>query len=929
MTSNPFSSGGGQSGSRRSDTQKIAYGQILSVLHRRKLPVISKNIARVRSSLLRSKRNRKPNAKDISIRESAGDWQIVYGRMQVGGVITYAQVVDSDRKLLTVHTIACHEIDAVEKIFVDNTELTFGPSWGWCTGPATFANKVYAQVNPGTASQSAFSQLVTDSGGKWTSNHRQRGRAGVYLKFIWDEKVFLGVPEVYFQIRGKKCFDPRTSTTPWTDNAALIVADYLMDSTFGLGVPSSKIDMDRLSAAANECEESVALLGGGVEGRYYINGVFDSKESPRSVLENMAAAIGGSITYVSGKWKVWPAVWRAPVVTLTDDDMRSLPRIQTRQSRRDSFNAIKGTFISPKDNYEETDFPIVKNALYLAQDGGEEVVEDISLPLTTSVSACQRIAKQELERVRQGIVVEHTAGLKAYGAEPVENIYLAYSRYGWDETPKAFEVLDTQIVSEDSDGAPVFAVRLRLKETAEGVFAWNSGMETAIDVAPNTDLPNPFSVTDPTDLDLDSGTDQLFIRRDGTVFSGIKASWTAPADGFVNSGGQIEVQFKKTADTAWQPATPVPGDQTSTLILDVQDGVSYDVRVRSLSSFGTRGNWVTANGHVVIGKTAPPSDVSGFAAQFTDFGIVFSWAAIPDLDLSHYELRAGSSWDTATFIAEVRGTSFRLDTRAAGSYDYLIKARDTSRNYSTNATKISANIPVPAAPVPSFVIDGADLLLSWTQPASTFKIESYEIRYGDDYATATLLATTKSTMLRTRVDWSGTRRFWVAARDVAGNLGAEAQAPVLIEGPGTVDDLLARVVDNNVQLFWDPPVLGTLPISHYRVYRGSQYPTPAADGLEAKGDVSGTFASILEVVGGTYTYWLVAVDTAGNQSAGESVTVLVDQPPDFVLKTDRGVDPRDATTSSNIYVEGHGYLTVSQSTPAGQSVGLLLAITSA
>lgn len=921
MTSNPF--GGGQSQSRRRDTEKISYGQILSVLHQRKLPVISKNIARVRSRLLKNKRNRKPNTKDISIRESAGDWQIVYGRMQVGGVITYAQVTGSDRKLLTVHTIACHEIDAIEKIFVDNTELTFPGGWGWCTGPSTFANKVYAQVNLGTAGQSAFSQLITDSGGKWTSNHRQRGRAGVYLKFIWDEKVFLGVPEVYFQIRGKKCFDPRTSTTPWTDNAALIIADYLMDTNFGLGVPSSKIDMDRLSAAANECESSIALLGGGVEGRYYINGAFDSKESPRSVLENMTSAIGGSLTYVSGKWKVWPALWREPTVTLTDDDVLGPVRVQTRQSRRDSFNAIKGTFISPKDNYEEKDFPIVKNALYLAQDNNEEVVEDISLPFTTSVSACQRLAKLELERVRQGIVVELLASLKAYQVEPVENVYLTLSRFGW--TAKPFEVLDSQLVIEDGEGAPVFAVRLRLKETAAGVFDWNSGMETVTDVAPNTELPNPFAVADPTNLTLESGTNQLFVRRDGTVFSGIKASWAAPADGFVNSGGEIEVQFKKTADTAWQPATPVPGDQTSTLILDLQDGVSYDVRIRSLSSFGTRGNWVTANGHVVVGKTAPPSDVQGFAAQLTDFGIVFSWGAIPDLDLSHYELRLGSSWDAAAFVAEVRGTSFRLDTRATGSYDYLIKAVDTSRNYSTNATKITVSLPVPRAPVASYVIDGPDLLISWFEPTSTFKIDRYEIRYGTDYATSALYATAKATSLRLRISWGGTRNFWVQAVDVAGNLGDAYQISVPVLIPGPVTDLSADVVDNNVFLRWNPPgmALHTVPIDHYSVYKGASYP----DDVEQKGDVSGTFAGLFELVAGTYTYWVVAEDTAGNRSAAAAITRVVSEPPDFVLRTDRGVDPRDATTSSNIYIEGHGYLTVAQSTPAGQSMGLLLALT--
>lgn len=931
-TGNPFGGGNSSGGSRdkKSTTPKISWGQVLSVLHERKLPVISKNLRRVRNQLIKkASRKRYPNAKDISTEIAAAPWQIIYGRMRTGGTITYKEVKPNIRTLLTVHTIAAHEIDAVETIIVDNTELTFGPSFGWCTGPERWANKVYAQVNLGTAPQTAFTQLVTDSADchwKWTAAHNQHLRAGVYLKFVYDDQLFDGEPEVYFQVRGKKCWDPRVSQSNWTANAALVVADY-MQASFGLGVPSGKIDMDRLSEAADECDVAVAKAGGGQEGRYAVHGVLDSNESPRTVLENLLSGMAGSITYVEGKYRVWPAVWRAPTVTLTEDDLRSTIRVQTLQSRRDAFNTIKGTFVSQDHNYEETDFPPVTSSFYVAEDGGEEIVEDVSLPFTTSSSTAQRVCKVDLERVRQGIVVEAAWSLKAMQLETQDTVNLDLPRFGWE--PKIFEVLDYQEMTQDGEGAPVFVVRLVLKETASAVFDWNSGMETLIDLSPNTALPNPFAVEDPTDLALTSGTAELFIRADGTVFSSIKASWTAPNDAFINSGGFIEVQHKPSSAADWQADTDVPGDQEFARILDVQDGVAYDVRIRSLSALGSRGNWVTAVNHVVAGKTEPPSDVTGFEGLLGNFGIVFSWAPIADKDVSHYELRVGISWDAGTLVSQVRGTSYRLDTRTAGGYVYWIKAVDTSGNYSLNATSLSAVLPVPAAPVTTFAIQGPDLVLSWSEPQSTFKIDAYEIRYGDTYETSALVGATKSTVFRTRINWGGTRRFWVAARDVHGNLGDTSQTTVIIVAPGNVRNLTATVIDNNVFLKWEAAVVGTLPIDAYRVYKGTHLPTVTADGVEKKGDVSGTFAAIFELAGGTFTYWVVALDTAGNLSVGASVTALVDEPPDFVLLEEAGVDPRDATTSSNIYIEGFGYLTVAQSSPGGQSVGLLLAITSA
>ncbi len=228
----------------------------------------------------------------------------------------------------------------------------------------------------------------------------------------------------------------------------------------------------------------------------------------------------------------------------------------TKSPRIDSFNAVRGNFISNLNNYEESDFPVVTNSTYETEDGGTRIYEDLTYTMTTSASAAQRLAKIELESIRQGIVIEFTARMDAYQAEPGEWVAVTYSRFGW--TAKVFEVIRSAlIIEQDQAGNPYFAVRLALQETSSGVYDWNTGNETTFDIAPNTDLPNPFTVSAPTSLTLASGTRTstcagwYHLRKALCVMDG-------SVDAFVVNGGRYEIQYKKSADATWLNSASVP-----------------------------------------------------------------------------------------------------------------------------------------------------------------------------------------------------------------------------------------------------------------------------------------------------------------------------------------------------------------------------------
>ena len=972
-------------------------------INRHKLPkneeTLRQRVARMRK---RGALNRYLRGKEEAAADPNTPWQVIYGDTQVGGTITFIHTsgptgasAQKDLYLHLIITIAAHEINCIRNIYFNNygvswdTDLTTRPT-GLVEATGLFAGLVKLQINYGSDSQSALSVPVADTtgddfpvGAKWTSNHRQRGHAHVYLRLKWHETIFKdGMPDITFRVSGKyNVVDPRTSTnSPGAANAAMVLYDYMTNTRWGLGASASEFNTTRLLQAVDDCEDSISLAGGGTENRYLINTHFGADASPGIVIEDMLASMHARLPYTEGKFSLLVGKERpSTILTITADMILSDINIVTKTPRSDNFNAVRGTFIAHTNSDEESDFPVVKNSTYETEDGSR-IYEDMTFTMVTSATAVQRLAKIELESIRQGILVEFTARLDVYQAEPGEWVEVTYDRFGW--TDKVFEVIRSALtITEDDNGNPFFAVQVTLQETSAGVYDWSTGDETTFDTAPNTNLPNPFTVSDPSALTLASGTSHLYMRLDGTIFARLYVSWTASPDAFVQNGGRYEIQYKKSADSAWLNSSAVPGSSTNTYILDVQDGQNYDVRIRAVSAMGQTGSWVTATGHTVIGKTAAPSAPTDVTATLQEYGIRVSWTPVTDLDVREYEIRlstSGGAIGSSNFIAGVRSSPFYYEPKASGTYRFFVRAVDTSVNYSSGSVYADVTVSVPSTPTVSSATDGDGFLISWTAatgsfaikeyeirygasfaagtpvatvnalkfrvtgawtgartywvaakdiignvgtagsvaititapaaptvtatvegeffnlswnaPSSTLPILSYEIRYGSSFGAGVSIATVSALRYRVRGEWSGERVFHIAARDSAGNVGTSGSYSAVITPPSSVKNLFSKDINGTTIIDWTPPSAGTMPVKRYGVYRGSVFSTATQVGL-----VDGSFLSLLQPNAGTYVYWVVAQDTAGNTGPEASTRLSVAQPNGFTLKYDQTLLASDAT----------------------------------
>lgn len=635
------------------------------------------------------------NGRAMTVRDPSSSRVLVYGRARVGGVIVYASTSGTGNKYLNlVVAHAGHECQAIERFFLDSDEV-FVDGSGVVTsavdqqGNSTskYNSKVRVKTHLGSASQTYDTDLAAEMGAEWNSNCRLQGICYTYWRLEYDQNVFSGMPNVSVVLKGKKVYDPRSSTTAWSENPALCLRDYLTDEEYGLAATSSEIDDTACIAAANACDETVTLADSSTQARYTCNGVIDSATQAGSVIGQLLGSMAGISPWLGGKFVMKAGAYTAPVKTFTLDDARGAIITQTRDSRRDAFNGVKGVFVGVDNNYQPGDFPPVKNDTYMSEDDGVRIWHEISLPFTDTSAMAQRLAKIELERSRQDISVTFPCKLTALNVSVGDNVALTIARYGW--SGKVFEVTNWQFAVYDSGEGKSLGIDMTLRETASGVWDWSSGEETAFDLAANSSLYVPTSVSSPSGLSL---TTSNFQQSDGAITPRLKVEWTAATDRFVVSGGRVRIEYKKSADSDWIHWNDAPGGSALEYITDALAGVGYDVRIAFQNVQGKVSGYTSASITVSADSTAP-SAPTGLSALSTTGSITLTWNRNSETDVAFYRIYRNTSNDPsgASQVSggEIAGRVFTDYNAGTGTKYYWITAVDRTNNESTKSSGTS------------------------------------------------------------------------------------------------------------------------------------------------------------------------------------------------------------------------------------------------
>jgi len=620
------------------------------------------------------------NGRVQMVKQPTSSRRAVYGKVRVGGTLAHIESTEDDKFLHLVLMLASHEVEVIDTIYINDEALTL--SGNSVTAPSKYANKVEIYKHLGATTQTADSVLVSRSGVGWSTDHRLQGIAYIYARLEFDTDAFpQGIPNISALVRGKKVYDPRTSTTVYSDNPALCIRDYLTDSTYGLGASTAEIDDTAITTAANICEESVSLSGGGTEERYTLNGTVETNNPPRQIIEEMLASCGGSLVYTNGTFKIKAAKYVAPTVTLNEEHLRAPISLQTKRSRRDNYNAVKGIFTPTDTNYIAADYPAYLSTEFATEDNNETIFLDYDQPYTTSSPTAQRIAKVALFRNRQQLVMSYPTNLNGFQLDVGDTVQITNEKFGFSS--KVFEVAEWSLVLDGASDNIALGVDLVLRELNSQVYDWDA--EEAAFQLDNTTLPTPFDLP-AVGLAL-SDELQTFNQKAVSVLIADVSSGSVYADEF-------EVQAKKSTDDNYISLGTSSSNRFE--LVDVEDGITYDVRARMISSIGVRGAFTTGQ-HQVVGKTAPPSDVTNFSVNIVGNQAQLNWTPVSDLDLSHYRIRHAAATSGATY-ANSTDLIFKVPRPAnsvvvpALTGTYFIKAVDKLGLESVNSTETVAII---------------------------------------------------------------------------------------------------------------------------------------------------------------------------------------------------------------------------------------------
>jgi hypothetical protein len=563
---------------------------------------------------------------------------VIYGTRRVGGTRVFISTQDEtggdpNEYLYIAHVLCEGEINAVSQIKFDDILIT----------DARFSGLVTHNVHLGTDDQT-YDSLLTEANAGWTSAHRLRGVAYIAFRIKWDQDVFSNIPDITCVVQGRKVFDPRNSTTAYSNNPALCIRDYLTNARYGKGLTSAQIDDTAFSQAATDCDEVVTFYTTGTTGKLFeCNAVVQTDATLFSNIEMMLNGCRGFLPYNQGVYSLRIDKAASSVFAFDQDNIVGGIGIKG-ESKQDKYNRVIIKFPNYELDYEPDDaiWPdadSTEETTYLAEDGGTLLVGNFDNDTITNYYSARDLARIILLRSRNAIRVQFKTTSEALQLSVGDVVTVTHDTPAWSAKPFQVEEL-----TMNYDGG----CSVSMVEYQSGIYPYDTAIEERD--YPATNLPDPFTVLPPTSL---VATGSVVTNADGSVTSGIDVSWTASTDSFVTG---YEVTW--TASGGATETTTVVSPEY--YIFNLNSGQTYTISVRSINTIGARSTALTTTGiSPAVDTTAPgvptsPS-VSGAFQQ-----IDLAWTNPTDSDFSYVEIkRANTATEgDAAVIGTTSGTSF-------------------------------------------------------------------------------------------------------------------------------------------------------------------------------------------------------------------------------------------------------------------------------
>ncbi len=607
----------------------------------------------------------KPENIRINKKEAASDRVGHYGTVKVGGAVVFHRAKEGVSYRVFVHG-HCF-VDQVLGYYLNHEPVSLD-SDGYVTDSQYVLDRPMVRIRNrmGKVPETHYA-LLSSALPEWTEHHRLDGLFSTLaicesVKPEKYQKMYpRGEPELAVVARTSQCFDPRTDQTEFTENAALIIADYI-SSPNGLG-RSGAVDWENISKQADIADRVVGLLSSETEALYRLSGSYLFSERPQDVLGRMLEACAGRVMLQpNGKVKLELGYWEDPTVTISFDDVLEIREASPGPDLLDRYNELPARFVSRELGFVEVDAEPWIDQERQDADGQVLTSEVRNLQMCPSHRQARQVMKIHMERdnPQQSIsLVVRPAMLPA--------IYETRVRFVAQELgiDGIFEVSGHSILFENGT---LRGISLTLNRTNEAAFQLGINEHGAIQNLP--DPPSSAGVPVPQDV---TASGQGVQVAGNSFAAGIGVGWDAP----ISDALSPVVKYRLSGQGDWNDVV-VGSNLTSITIPGLTDGVLYDVSVAFMSPGGVIGVEAVVEAvkaTAVNGPPLPPTEL-----RVTDMGagqaeVSFVSSASPSLWKSEV-YRDGA---LVGVVQNPPGTpvSF-IDQSGAGTFSWSVRSVNVS-----------------------------------------------------------------------------------------------------------------------------------------------------------------------------------------------------------------------------------------------------------
>ena len=509
---------------------------------------------------------------------------VVYGQVKrVAGIVVDENVHGTNDEFLSVLVVfSMGEIESFDQFYFNGVEST----------DERWKSKFTIQPFLGSDNQSPVNG--TGRLNRWSNTHSHyRGIAGALITFesVKDETIWGGLPEITVDIKGKKCFDPRTNTTVWTENPALHLLDYLTSTVYGKGLTNAEINIDSLVAVAEiadiqntdtvtrriceriptgdpeapfvyQCrDEPVEQIG---NKRFTHNGIIDTEQQLFNNIQELAIPFRGFFPDGDGRFTAATEIEAEPVFHFDASNIvSSVSSALPDKNKRFNQVIIRFPNLENDSEMDEVVFPAADSqtfADWLTEDDGVVLTHTIRLEGCGHKAEAIQAARIAALVSRFSESVNFTGSFEAAQLDVGDVFTISEENRGWENRTFRIDEIKyrddglVDILADQHDNAFFPWVTLNYEEIIGGI-----------------NLGDPFNPLPPTNLQL---------VDDGDLQTTGRIQWTANNAAFVRrydvevySSGELIEQFSKTSTRATLP---------------LYDAGSYEIRVFTVSTVDER-----------------------------------------------------------------------------------------------------------------------------------------------------------------------------------------------------------------------------------------------------------------------------------------------------------------------------------------------------